>query len=147
MTPVVVIPARGGNDLSKPLDSGLRRNDDKGGFLGGLFQTCLQQAGAGSRGQRHTNLQTPAPTAILRPMQPQPTFDTHAFVKRLTKAGMSEDQALLSHKHWRAQQPCFHENTRAVWLGETGGSGGSPLSSSGSALRSNKLSCNSRSIC
>ena len=41
MTPVVVIPARGGNDLSKPLDSGLRRNDDKGGFLGGLFQTPL----------------------------------------------------------------------------------------------------------
>ena len=26
-------------------------------------------------------------------MQPQPTFDTHAFVKRLTQAGMPEDQA------------------------------------------------------
>ena len=26
-------------------------------------------------------------------MQPQPTFDTHAFVKRLTRAGMPEDQA------------------------------------------------------
>ena len=26
-------------------------------------------------------------------MQPQPTFDTYAFVKRLTQAGMSEDQA------------------------------------------------------
>ena len=26
-------------------------------------------------------------------MQPQPTFDTHAFVKRLTHAGMPEDQA------------------------------------------------------
>ena len=26
-------------------------------------------------------------------MQPQPAFDTHAFVKRLTKAGMPEDQA------------------------------------------------------
>ena len=26
-------------------------------------------------------------------MQPQPTFNTHAFVKRLTKAGMPEDQA------------------------------------------------------
>ena len=26
-------------------------------------------------------------------MQPQPTFDTHAFVKRLTGAGMPEDQA------------------------------------------------------
>ena len=36
----------------------------------------------------------PAPTAILRPMQAQAvTFDTHAFVKRLTKAGMPEDQA------------------------------------------------------
>ena len=46
------------------------------------------------RGQRHTRLQTPAPTAILRPMQAQPvTFDTHAFVKRLTRAGMPEDQA------------------------------------------------------
>ena len=26
-------------------------------------------------------------------MQAQPTFDTHAFVKRLTRAGMPEDQA------------------------------------------------------
>ena len=26
-------------------------------------------------------------------MQPQPAFDTHAFVKRLTQAGMPEDQA------------------------------------------------------
>ena len=26
-------------------------------------------------------------------MQPQPAFDTYAFVKRLTQAGMSEDQA------------------------------------------------------
>ena len=26
-------------------------------------------------------------------MQPQPTFDTHAFVKSLTGAGMPEDQA------------------------------------------------------
>ena len=26
-------------------------------------------------------------------MQPQPAFDTHDFVKRLTQAGMSEDQA------------------------------------------------------
>ena len=26
-------------------------------------------------------------------MQPQPAFDTHAFVKRLTRAGMPEDQA------------------------------------------------------
>ena len=26
-------------------------------------------------------------------MQPQPTFDTYAFVKRLTQAGMPEDQA------------------------------------------------------
>ena len=66
MTPAVVIPARGGNGLLKPLDSGLRRNDemraggnrnpsstpaspflDSGfrraatGILGGLFQTPL----------------------------------------------------------------------------------------------------------
>ena len=26
-------------------------------------------------------------------MQPRPAFDTHAFVKRLTRAGMPEDQA------------------------------------------------------
>ena len=38
-------------------------------------------------------MHSPAPSAILRPMQPQPTFDTHTFVKRLTKAGMPEDQA------------------------------------------------------
>ena len=32
-------------------------------------------------------------------MQPQPvTFDTHAFVKRLTKAGMPEDQAEILSK-------------------------------------------------
>ena len=44
-----------GNGLLKPLDSGLRRNDGgldssfclaATGFLGGLFQTCLRQAGA-----------------------------------------------------------------------------------------------------
>ena len=56
--------------------------------------TDLSQAGADSRGKRHTYLQPPAPTAILRPMQPQAAnFDTHAFVKRLTQAGMPEDQA------------------------------------------------------
>ena len=56
--------------------------------------TDLSQAGADSRGKRHTRLQPPAPTAILRPMQPQAAnFDTHAFVKRLTQAGMPEDQA------------------------------------------------------
>ena len=53
-----------------------------------------EQTGADSRGKRRTRLQPPAPTAILRPMQAQPvTFDTHAFVKRLTRAGMPEDQA------------------------------------------------------
>ena len=36
---------------------------------------------------------------MLRPMQPQPvTFDTHAFVKRLTKVGMPEDQAEILAK-------------------------------------------------
>ena len=31
---------------------------------------------------------------MLRPMQPQTaTFDTYAYVKRLTRAGMPEDQA------------------------------------------------------
>ena len=54
----------------------------------------LRQTGADSRRKRHTHLRSPAPTAILRPMQAQAVnFDTHAFVKRLTKAGMSEDQA------------------------------------------------------
>ena len=53
-----------------------------------------RQAGADSRGKRYTRLQPPASTAILRPIQPQAVnFDTHAFVKRLTKAGMPEDQA------------------------------------------------------
>ena len=31
-------------------------------------------------------------------MQPQPTFDTHAFVKSLTGAGMHEDQAKILAK-------------------------------------------------
>ena len=31
-------------------------------------------------------------------MQPQPAFDTHAFVKRLTRAGMPEDQAEILSK-------------------------------------------------
>ena len=31
-------------------------------------------------------------------MQPQPTFDTHAFVKRLTGAGMPESQAEILAK-------------------------------------------------
>ena len=31
-------------------------------------------------------------------MQPQPAFDTHAFVKRLTRAGMPEDQAEVLSK-------------------------------------------------
>ena len=31
-------------------------------------------------------------------MQPQPTFDTHAFVKSLTGAGMPEDQAEILAK-------------------------------------------------
>ena len=31
-------------------------------------------------------------------MQPQPTFDTHAFVKSLTGAGMPEDQAAILAK-------------------------------------------------
>ena len=43
--------------------------------------------------QRHTHLQAPVPTAILRFMEPQIAFDTHAFVKRLTGAGMPENQA------------------------------------------------------
>ena len=39
-------------------------------------------------------MRSPASSAILRPMQAQAlTFDTHAFVKRLTQAGMPEDQA------------------------------------------------------
>ena len=39
-------------------------------------------------------MQPPDLTAILRPIQSQAlTFNTHAFVKRLTQAGMPEDQA------------------------------------------------------
>ena len=65
------------------------------GMTGGVDSgpARLPQAGADSRGQRHTHLRSPAQTAILRPMQPQPAFDTHAFVKLLTQAGMPEDQA------------------------------------------------------
>ena len=44
-------------------------------------------------------MQTPVPTAILSLMQAQPvTFDTHAFVKRLTQVGMPEDQAEILAK-------------------------------------------------
>ena len=43
---------------------------------------------------RHLNLQFPPQPLCMRPMQAQTaTFDTHAFVKRLTRAGMPEDQA------------------------------------------------------
>ena len=35
---------------------------------------------------------------MLSLMQPQPAFDTHAFVKRLTQAGMPEDQAEILSK-------------------------------------------------
>ena len=73
MTPVAGIPARGGHGL------------------------CNHPA-RGPRGKPHPRLHSPAPTAILRLMQPQPTFDTHAFVKRLTKAGMPEDQAEVLSK-------------------------------------------------
>lgn len=38
-------------------------------------------------------LAAPALTAILANMEPQIAFDTHAFVKRLTGAGMPETQA------------------------------------------------------
>ena len=58
----------------------------------------LSATSADTPGQCHTHLQPPAPTAILRPMQPQPTFDTHAFVKRLTRAGMPEGQAAVLAK-------------------------------------------------
>ena len=54
-----------------------------------LPAACLsRQAGADSPGQRHTHLQPPVSTAILRLMQPQPAFDTYAFVKSLTEVGM-----------------------------------------------------------
>ena len=59
-----------------------------------LPAACLsRQAGVDLQGKRYTRLRFPAPSAILRPMQPQPAFDTHAFVKLLTQAGMPEDQA------------------------------------------------------
>ena len=53
---------------------------------------------AGRRGltrARHTHLQAPAPIAISRFTEPQIAFDTHAFVKRLTGAGMPESQAAI----------------------------------------------------
>ena len=92
---MVVIPAHGGNGLLKPpclLQAG--------GFRPCPPAACLsRQAGADSQGKRYTHLQPSAPTAILRPMQSQAlTFDTHAFVKRLTKAGMPEDQAEILSK-------------------------------------------------
>ena len=37
-------------------------------------------------------------TGIPPLMQPQPAFDTHAFVKRLTQVGMPEDQAEILAK-------------------------------------------------
>ena len=46
-----------------------------------------------SPGHSHTHLQSRAPTAILPSIQSQIAFDTHAYVKRLTRAGMSENQA------------------------------------------------------
>ena len=49
-------------------------------------------------GQRHSHLQASVQTAILSLMQPQPAFDTHDFVKRLTKVGMPEDQAEILAK-------------------------------------------------
>ena len=57
-----------------------------------------EQTGADSTGQRHTHLQPPVSTAILLLMQPQPAFDTHAFVKSLTEVGMPEDQAEILAK-------------------------------------------------
>ena len=68
MTPVVAIPPVAGTD-------------------------CATTLPAAREDSATPHLQAPAPGAILRPMQPQPTFDTHAFVKRLTRAGMPEDQA------------------------------------------------------
>ena len=69
-------------------------------FLGGSFPTRLRHAGADSAEHSHPNLQTPASIAILRPMQPQAaTFDTHAFVKRLTGAGRPESQFEFTLNH------------------------------------------------
>ena len=62
-------------------------------------QSSATPQSAEAPGQRHARLQPPALTAILRPMQPQAlTFDTHDFVKRLTRAGMPEDQAEVLSK-------------------------------------------------
>ena len=57
-----------------------------------------EQAGTDSTGQRRACLQTFTPAAILRLMQPQPAFDTYAFVKSLTEVGMPEDQAEILSK-------------------------------------------------
>ena len=69
-----------------------------------------RQAGADSRRKRHTRLQPPAPTAILRPMQPQAlTFDTYAFVKRLTRVGMPEAQARIVAEQQARVHKRFHQ--------------------------------------
>ena len=64
-------------------------------LLSRLFPICLsRQTGADSAGYRHTHLPPPDPAAMLHLMKTQAiAFDTHNFVKRLTKAGMPEDQA------------------------------------------------------
>ena len=49
--------------------------------------------------RRYASLQPPAPPVILRLMETQAiAFDTHAFVKSLTGAGMPEDQAEILAK-------------------------------------------------
>ena len=84
-----------------PSDRAIRQNPapiNRPGAVSWIPACAGMTAGADSRGKRHARLRSPAPTAILRPMQPQPTFDTHTFVKRLTRAGMPEDQAEILSK-------------------------------------------------
>ena len=75
------------------MDAGVFINDGKGGF-----QPCPPAAGRRGLTKKALHpLATPGPKRYSAPHATS-TFDTHAFVKRLTKAGMSEDQAKVLSK-------------------------------------------------
>ena len=54
-------------------------------------------------------MQASIPTAILRFMEPQIAFDTHAFVKRLTGAGMPEAQARIVAEQQARIHKLYHQ--------------------------------------
>ena len=80
------------------------RGQAKAGIQG-LIKYRPAPAGMAAQGKspfplrRYASLQPSAPPVILRLMETQTiAFDTHAFVKRLTGAGMPEDQAEILAK-------------------------------------------------